>query len=215
MAFRIKDLIVTVVPEGDLELEKRVTVLLGQGAECGATGCGTTSTPDCGPTGCGTTSTPDCGPTGCGTTSTPDCGPTGCGTTSTPDCGPTGCGTTSTPDCGPTGCGTTSTPDCGPTGCGTTSSGFEGLTGGCVASIDERTVFSTDLDELKKLQLDLRRLLEATNLQEHVIVRQESTRLTGQQIAELPSSPAELAAIEVRLQDALAEVRAKRAGDGR
>jgi hypothetical protein len=215
MVFRIKDLMITVLPEADIELEKRVAVLLGQGGACGATGCGTTSTPDCGPTGCGTTSTPDCGATGCGTTSTPDCGPTGCGTTSTPDCGPTGCGTTSTPDCGPTGCGTTSTPDCGPTGCGTTSSATDfAFTDGCIASIDERTIFTTDPDELKRLQIDLRRLLEATNLQEHVIARGQAELLTGEQIAGLPTSQVELAAIEVRLEDALAEVRARRTGNG-
>ncbi len=68
-------------------------------ADCGSTGCGTTSGgTDCGSTGCGTTSGgTDCGSTGCGTTSGgTDCGSTGCGTTSGgTDCGSTGCGTTS------------------------------------------------------------------------------------------------------------------------
>jgi hypothetical protein len=83
---------------------------------------------------------------------------------------------------------------------------------GCIASIDERTIFTTDPDELKKLQNDLRRLLEATNLQEHEIARKQAERLTGQQVSELPTSQVELAALEVRLQDALAEVQARRGG---
>jgi hypothetical protein len=95
-------------------------------ADCGETGCGTTSGgTDCGATGCGTTSGgTDCGATGCGTTSGgTDCGATGCGTTSGgTDCGATGCGTTSGgTDCGATGCGTTSGgTDCGSTSCGGT-----------------------------------------------------------------------------------------------
>jgi len=95
-------------------------------ADCGDSGCGTTSGgTDCGATGCGTTSGgTDCGATGCGTTSGgTDCGATGCGTTSGgTDCGATGCGTTSGgTDCGSTGCGTTSGgTDCGSTSCGST-----------------------------------------------------------------------------------------------
>ena len=89
-----------------------------------------------------------------------------------------------------------------------------GFTGGCIASINERTIFTTDPDELTRLQTDLRRLLEATNLQEHVIARGQAQLLTGEQISELPTSQVELAAIELRLQDALAEVRALRIGDG-
>jgi hypothetical protein len=73
-------------------------------ADCGETGCGTTSGgTDCGATGCGTTSGgTDCGATGCGTTSGgTDCGSTGCGTTSGgTDCGSTSCG--STDACGST-----------------------------------------------------------------------------------------------------------------
>jgi len=96
-------------------------------ADCGETGCGTTSGgTDCGASGCGTTSGgTDCGASGCGTTSGgTDCGASGCGTTSGgTDCGASGCGTTSGgTDCGASGCGTTSGgTDCGASGCGTTS----------------------------------------------------------------------------------------------
>ena len=95
-------------------------------ADCGGSGCGTTSGgTDCGASGCGTTSGgTDCGASGCGTTSGgTDCGASGCGTTSGgTDCGASGCGTTSGgTDCGASGCGTTSGgTDCGSTSCGST-----------------------------------------------------------------------------------------------
>jgi hypothetical protein len=231
MAFRIKDLMISVVPSADLDVNNRITILIAEGGECGATGCGTTDCAgtDCGASGCGTTDCAGtaCGATGCGTTDcvgttcgasgcgTTDCvgtacGGTGCGTTDCAGtaCGPTGCGTTDCVGtaCGPTGCGTTDCvgTECGPTGCGTTAHV------GCVASIDERTIFTHDPDELVVLQKELRLLLEASQLQEQAITLR-AAQPAGDVAAELPTTSEELEALEGRLRDALSEVQHRRA----
>ncbi|WP_210251822.1 hypothetical protein, partial [Rhizobium rhizogenes] len=88
MAFRIKDLMVSVAPPHGAVGQDHPTVVLTAETDCGFS-CGDTGIG----TGCGTT---DCVGTGCGASG---CGATDCVGTG---CGASGCGAT---DCVGTGCG--------------------------------------------------------------------------------------------------------------
>jgi hypothetical protein len=199
MPFRIKDLLISVLPT------REATVMFTQYTTFPADECGGT---DCGDTECGDT---DCGSTGCGST---DCGDTNCGNTN-------GCGST---DCGSTGCGST---DCGSTSCGSTSCGTTSCTVSCVVSsclcsdcsvcssnscavtlFDERTIWAVDPGpDFAFVKHQVQLLAAAVEARETMMQQNMALAGLNLELRNVTASKAELADLEVKLREALKQVK--------
>ena len=76
--------------------------------------------------------------------------------------------------------------------------------------IDERTIFTEDWDVLAQLQSKLETLVATVRVREQELAKMHAVR-TALAERQLPTDDADLAALEGRLRDALADVAQRRA----